>query len=148
MARPGIWTQQAEVLCNDCADKVGHGMKMKMEGTLIGYCDHCHAPIIIDEHIGREHELMYLTRQAGFTYSYMSQTGGMCHALEVTVQESAFRHVYVVSITYQDADDWYLEIYENQEMIAERTASSMSEIVEYLQWVRRGNRPCTSSDLK
>lgn len=148
MTRPGIWTQFAEVLCSDCADHVGHGAKMKMEGTLIGFCDHCHAPIIVDEAIGREHELMYLARQAGFTYSCMSQTGGMCHALEITVQESAFRHIYIFSVTYQGADDWYMEIYENQEMIAERTASSMSEILDYALWVRRGNYPCTSSDLQ
>lgn len=148
MTRQGVWTQQAEILCIDCADKVGHGMKMKMDGTASGKCEHCHTSITINEAIGREQHLMYLARQHGFTYSYMSQTGGMCHALEVTIQEPVFRHVYMFSITYQDDDEWYLEIYENQEMVAERTATSICEVLDYMMWVRRGNHPCTSSDLQ
>lgn len=139
MTRRGVWTQNAEILCDECAKHVGHGVKMMMDGSAVAYCEHCHAPILCDEDIQQEQELQYLIRQVGFCDSYMAQTGGMCHALEVEV--STTHQVYLFSITSHRDDDWYIEIYEQNDFAAGRTASSMQEIIEYVQWVRRGNTP-------
>ena len=99
----GIWTPWAEVLCTACHGntfnrgfgdiKVLTDAEMVEREQLIDVgeyqgitpCDKCGRPIVIDESIATEHNMMLDLQAEGIT-ARMAQTGGMCDALEIDRQ--------------------------------------------------------------
>ena len=148
--RPGVWTQWAELLCNECATVVGHGYKQRIEGGSLGYCDHCGCRISLTEELQSEQALVRHAKVTGFPLSQMNQTGGMCHAAEIYVPSKLYSYdsSYLFLCSCIGVDEWVYEIYAQSELVVERTASSADEILDYANWVSRGHLPVTSADLK
>ena len=144
MTKYGIWTQQGQVLCPECASHVGKGMQMQMTYSIgFAYCDHCHKMIHAEESISREQHLVYAARQAGYADTYLVQTGGMCHACEITFKDFSDKQ-WCCSCTMQinpsDPGDyyWYTELYDDKyELVSERTATSEEEILNNIYWMQR-----------
>lgn len=144
MTKYGIWTQHAQILCPDCARHVGKGMQQQMMYAVgSAYCDHCHKVIKADEALAREQHLIYVARQAGYVNTYMSQTGGMCHACEISFEDFAGKAWCCSCVMIINSSDpgeyyWSTEIYNSDcELVSERSASSEEEILSNIYWMQR-----------
>ena len=146
MTQYGIWTQSAQILCPECATHVGKGMQLQfMYASAKGYCEHCRKPILLAEEIAQEQRLMYWARQASYYDSWMDQTGGMCHACVINFQDFAGKQ-WCCSCTFHtnqndpDENGWYTEIYNDCfDLVSEREASSVDEILGNIYWMQRNN---------
>lgn len=144
MTKYGIWTQNAQVLCPECASQIGKGMKMEMRfATGKAKCEHCHKEILVDESLAQEQKLVYAARQASYANSWLSQTGGMCHAAEINFKDFSDRDwccICTFHVNPADPDEyyWYTEIMAPTLFIeAERDASSIDEILNNIYWMQR-----------
>lgn len=140
MTRFGFWTQNAQILCPDCAHKIGKGMQQQMMySTSIAICEYCHREILITPELAAEQKLVYEARRAGYVESWMSQTGGMCHAAEILFEDFD-GHKWFCSCTYHidSGEYWWIETYsEQQELVSEREANSNYEVLDNIYWMQR-----------
>lgn len=149
----GIWTQAGQILCPECAEHLGKGIKRQCTyASAKAYCDHCHRPIYVTEGLAQEQRLMYHARQASYYDSYMSQTGGMCHACEIRFTDFAGKQWCCSCVYYVNPQDpgeciWYTETYNYDfELESERTASSVDEILNNIYWMQRNCCAIPSAD--
>lgn len=89
VARQGVWTPWAAVLCCDCHDKapqadfrMGTVERLPEAGEALTFCDDCESECIVSAPVARLHNLIPALRDAGLDAD-MEQTGGMCWALAV-----------------------------------------------------------------
>ncbi len=144
MTQYGYWTQHAQILCPDCVEHVGHGMKQLMKyGIGTATCDHCHKSIKVEESLAEEQMLVYKARQTGYPDSYMDQTGGMCHNARISFIDFAGKQWCCYCSFYINPDDpgettWFTEILDQDfDLVSERSASSIEEILSNIYWMQR-----------
>jgi len=96
----GVWTPQASVLCWSCHgstwhlsgkpvpdfDRISTEEADTNEATGVTVCDECGRGIVVDLSIAREHDLARRLKADGFD-AHMAQTGGMCSAMSVSVED-------------------------------------------------------------
>ena len=155
MTKYGVWTQAGQILCPECASQLGKGVKQKQTyASGEAKCEHCQRKILVDGSLAKEQELVYKARQNSYVDSWMQQAGGMSHVASISFTDYSGRqwsYLCTYQINPMDYGDtyWYTEVYgETGELLSERDASSIEEILENIYWMQRNCCiiPSTSCD--
>lgn len=107
VARPGIWTPTARVICFECHGPVFPRKTYRVgadewlavttpkrleEDNDITKCDTCECDIQLEEGIAQEHNLVLKLREVGID-AHMEQTGGMCSAACIEKKDGGYYYV-------------------------------------------------------
>jgi hypothetical protein len=106
--REGVWTPYAAVLCARDANAHWLDASARLTGPrdeheALTTCDECGVQIAVEAGVAAEHNLMLRLKAAGFNAN-MHQTGGMCSAAGIDLNEDGEDHLLITDSEETDED--------------------------------------------